>query len=168
MKKTTRVIGLILISAVMAGCDQKSLKQNQKIEQVQQASVSMEPSIMKEETIKADMDAFANAKPGRWDAVVFIQPERHERWISRVVGLPGEIVDVRAKSLFINGSQVPLPAKMGSVVYASKIAGSKISFPYTIPDGSYFILGDNTTKAYDSRFWGALPATEIVGRVLDK
>jgi signal peptidase I len=168
MKNTIHIISLIIAVAVIVGCDQQKPKQSKTYERVQQAAISMEPSIMKEEVVQVDTNAYLNAKPERWDVVVFIQPTIHERWISRVVGLPGEVIDVRPQGVFINGSRTPMPEKMGTVVYEAKHKGSKVSFPFTIPNGSYFLLGDNTQQSLDSRFWGALPGTEIVGRILDK
>lgn len=168
MKKPICLIVISLLSVILTACDRQNPQQSQEKERVQQASTSMEPAIKKEEFIDVDKSAYTKARPERWDVVVFIQPERHEPWISRVVGLPGEIIDIKPQGIFINGKRVPLPTRMGSVVHAAKISGSKISFPHTIPADSYFILGDNTTQAYDSRFWGAVPVTSIKGRVVGK
>ena len=152
----------LLVLLVVGGCKPKSFRES---------SGSMEPTIKKGEVIVADMAAYSGAAPARWDVVVFTYAKSGQPWCSRVVGLPGESIDIRPQGIFINGTNAPRPEHLTNVTHLAGIPGgppATVSFPFSIPAGSYFVLGDNTTNAYDSRFWGPLPAASITGRVTGK
>jgi len=160
-KRRIGIAGL-LIMLVMCACKPKTFRQS---------SGSMEPTIKRGEVILADMAAYSRTAPARWDAIIFIDPKSGRPCCSRVVGLPGESVEIRARGIFINGTNALLPAHLTNISYVADIPGgpsSAVSFPFSVPAGSYFVLGDNSTNAYDSRFWGALPAMSITGRVTGK
>jgi signal peptidase I len=111
----------------------------------------------------------------RGDIIVFRYPENPETdYVKRVVGLPGDTIEIRSKKIFINGRPLPEPY----VVYADKQIipdqrqgmlpepwRSRDHFgPKTVPDDSYFAMGDNRDHSYDSRYWGAVPRSLIKGR----
>ena len=146
-----------LLPFLVCGCKAKTFRQT---------SASMEPTIKKGEVILADMTAYSTTAPARWDVVIFTEPRSGQLWCSRVVGLPGESIDIRPQGIFVNGTNAPLPVHLSNVVHRSAISGAPL--PLSIPAGSYFVLGDNATNAYDSRFWGALPAQSVKGRVRGK
>jgi signal peptidase I len=113
--------------------------------------------------------------PKRWDAVIFNPPTvSNQAWVMRVVAVPGETVDFSSGRFAVNGSPLILPSQLSYVdyvplndpVFGGRISG--ISLPYKVPQESYFVLGDNSTNAYDSRFWGALHRSNILGRVVGK
>jgi signal peptidase I len=108
----------------------------------------------------------------RGDIIVFKVPEEPERdFIKRVIGLPGETVELRRKVVYINGSpldepyvhyQTPPPAED-----APASSNPTETFgPRTVPAGHYFMMGDNRDNSADSRYWGFLPASYIKGRAL--
>ena len=159
---TPSVIAGLLVLMAVCGCKPKTFRQS---------SGSMEPTINKGEVVLADMAAYSGAAPARWDAVIFNEPKNGLTFISRVVGLPGESIDIKSQGIFINSAHVPLPAHLTNHSYLAAIPGgppTTVSFPFSIPAHSYFLLGDNTTNAYDSRFMGPLPAANITGRVTRK
>ena len=81
-----------------------------------------------------------------------------ERHVKRVVGLPGDIVEIRSRSLFINGGEQDEP-----YLYEQRIV---YSFgPAEVPEDHLFVLGDNRNNSLDSTVWGFLPAGEVFGRV---
>ncbi len=102
----------------------------------------------------------------RGDVLVFKYPEAPERdFIKRVVGLPGETVELRQSRLFINGEPVEEPyldlmRPGGEVPYDMRGTFG----PQTVPAGQVFMMGDNRGDSEDSRYWGALPLDFVKGR----
>lgn len=127
-------------------------------------------------------------KPKRGDVIVFRHID-HKDLIKRVVGLPGERITYRAKNLYINGVQVDLSDRElvrnnnGTVAYKQiesleQIKHSVFTNPdraierppyatdFLIPENSYFVMGDNRDNSLDSRYWGAVNDTAIIGRAV--
>jgi signal peptidase I len=102
-------------------------------------------------------------QPKRGDVVVFIYPEdRKKDFIKRLIGLPGETVEIKNGTLYINDN--PLLGPMFSNIYYYNrgnfgLEGRKI----TIPKDSFFMLGDNSASSQDSRYWGFVPYKNILG-----
>ncbi|HXT20299.1 MAG TPA: signal peptidase I [Thermoanaerobaculia bacterium] len=111
-------------------------------------------------------------EPRRGDIVVFRSVERpSEDLVKRLIGLPGDSVDLRDKTLFVNGQPVsdsftihkdPL---VGGVTSPNPKRYQRDQFgPYRVPPDSFFVMGDNRDESYDSRFWGPMPRTYLKGR----
>jgi signal peptidase I len=135
-------------------------------------SSSMAPTIPAGSKVVADLQAFKKGDPVRWDVVTFHSPPiggQRSLWVLRVVGLPGEVVSFsESGELLINGKVPELPAEIGLVRFREPSATHVAAFPhpFTIPAGSYYLLGDNVVDANDSRYWGAVARTNITGKVL--
>ncbi len=111
-------------------------------------------------------------EPRRGDIVVFRSVERpSEDLVKRLIGLPGDVIVVRNKTLVLNGQAVDEPytthddALIGGVTSRNPKRMERDQFgPYQVPPGHYFVMGDNRDESYDSRFWGPLPRTYLKGR----
>ena len=130
----------------------------------------------------------ASARPRRGDILVFRFPPNPETlYIKRIIGLPGDTVRLSGHALFINGKPVgrrpvrslgPVPGTGGVkvTIHEENLSGriysialnprpsSEAPFETTVPEGQYFVLGDYRDNSRDSRYWGFVPATHIVGR----
>jgi signal peptidase I len=107
--------------------------------------------------------------PRRGDIVVFIYPEdRSKDFIKRLIGLPGDKIEVRNKKILLNG--LPWNDRHGVNVDSLIIPGAvqpRDNFgPVTVPEGSLFVMGDNRDESYDSRFWGFVPMKDVLGKAL--
>ncbi len=141
---------------------------------------SMDPTIPAGSYVVVDRNAYWRTDPVRWDVVTFEPPKAvypagstppgpKQIWIMRVVGMPGETIDFGGTEVLIGGKPVSPPAKLKGIHYAG-LAGQKSSpsFPTTkilLAEDEYFVLGDNTTNAYDSRFWGAVARDRVLGKL---
>ncbi len=123
----------------------------------------------------------------RGDVAVFVYPEDESKdYIKRIIGLPGDRITYRDNRLFINGEEMPLQKKGtrayflgdGSVdvsgLFSEDLKGvvhdvlrkdfSIRDGEWEVPEGHYFVLGDNRNNSRDSRFWGFVPQSYLVGR----
>ena len=98
----------------------------------------------------------------RGDVIVFKFPSEPETdYIKRVIGLPGDTVEVRTGYVFVNGQRIEEPYVNPS--YRSR----SNDFPSTtVPPGNYFVMGDHRDRSSDSRVWGFVPRELIKGRAL--
>lgn len=123
---------------------------------------SMEPSFHNWDYLIVDEISYRFRSPERGEVIVFKFPnDPSQRYIKRIIGLPGETVKVQdgQVAIFRGGERVPLDEKS----YASSDTPGLIQV--TLPENEYFVMGDNRHYSSDSRSWGALSEDLIVGRV---
>ena len=128
---------------------------------------SMEPTLLIGDHILVDRSQSAK-NPGRGDLIVFEYPEDPSKdFIKRVVAVGGDSVEIRDKELFVNGKSAKEPYvahKETSVIPANQNPRDNYG-PQLVPKNSYFVLGDNRDRSYDSRFWGTVPKDKVKGTV---
>ncbi|MCI9449504.1 MAG: signal peptidase I [Clostridiales bacterium] len=111
-------------------------------------SESMADTIDKGTIIVASRLAYKNKTPQRGDIVIFTHDELDAKYIvKRVIALPGESIRIEEGRVYINGSDSPLEES-----YVNEFSDDFFE-ETTVPDGSYFVLGDNRCHSYDSREW---------------
>lgn len=126
-------------------------------------SESMEKTIMTGDRFFGNRLAYLFNDPERFDIVVFKYPDDESQlFVKRVIGLPGETVEIREGKVYINGSDTPLDDSFTPETPMGNYG------PYVVPEGSYFMLGDNRNHSGDSRFWKQpyVEKDKIVGKAI--
>lgn len=133
---------------------------------------AMRPAVSAGDHIMMERISYLTREPRRGDIVVFktdgiASLPAAEIYLKRVAGEPGEHVQITAGKLFVNEKQVSLSNAVGQIGYdPPPMPGSFApQTDVTVPTGCYFVLGDNSTNSFDSRFWGSVPRANIIGRV---
>jgi signal peptidase I len=130
------------------------------------------------------------SNPRRGDIAVFFSPRDGQRLVKRVVGLPGDTIELRHDGLVLNGQPVkyqPIAEELlrdlavadraNSVFAVEQLAGHRHAVaaipsasalrnygPYLVPEGQYFMMGDNRDNSFDSRYFGSVERKRIVGQ----
>ena len=133
---------------------------------------AMTPSVSAGDHIMMEGITFLSRQPRRGDIVVFKSDgiaslPSATIYVKRVAGEPGEQVRILEGKLFINDKEVSLSNAVGKISYELPPRAETFSpqTDATVPNGRYFVLGDNSTNSFDSRFWGSVPRGNIIGRV---
>jgi len=103
--------------------------------------------------------------PERGDIVVFKFPEDETKdFIKRVIGLPGETIEIRNKVVYVDGQPIDEPYAQHTKFTRNPIRDD--FGPFTVPQDEFFVMGDNREGSYDSRWWGPVKRQKIVGKAL--
>jgi signal peptidase I len=129
------------------------------------ATTSMMPTVHQDDFLMIGPRAYDNQAPQRGDLIVFIYPrDPSKRFLMRVIAIEGETVEIKNKQVFIDGQPLQESYKIHE---DSAVDNSRDDFgPLRIPARHCFVLGDNRDNSNDSRFWGALPLTDVKGQAL--
>lgn len=121
---------------------------------------SMEPNFHDGEYLIVDELSYAFRAPERGEVIVFRYPlNPSEFFIKRIIGLPGDDVEINNGAVKINGARI-------SEAYLPAGLQTEQNTKIKLAKDQYFVLGDNRTRSSDSRYWGTLPKEKIMGRVL--
>ena len=149
----------LAIAVIIALCVNRFVLVNAEI-----PSGSMENTIMTGDRVFGNRLAYIFGEPKRFDIIIFRYPDDEKQlFIKRIIGLPGETVEIHDGQIFIDGSKTPLK----DVTTKEFMQGS--FGPYTVPDNCYFVMGDNRASSADSRYHqddgdhGLVPIDNVVG-----
>jgi len=123
---------------------------------------SMVPTFTDGQYLIVDEISYRIGTPQRDDVVVFRYPNDQTKFfIKRIIGLPGETVDVKGNDITITNKEHPTGLKLDeSFIKAS----SDITDHRVLSDSEYYVMGDNRPASFDSRSWGAVPRNLLVGK----
>ncbi|HAV39543.1 MAG: signal peptidase I [Aquificota bacterium] len=150
-------------------------------------SGSMKPTLLVGDFILVNKLVYKLSEPQRGDIVVFKWPVNPQiDFIKRIIGMPGDTIEVKGEKVFINGKEVPLRfiskiqedgtdkliyeeilpngVRHKIALYEYPFIPRKDAYYAKIPEGYYFVMGDNRDNSEDSRYWGLLPRENIVGK----
>jgi signal peptidase I len=139
---------------------------------------SMIPTIQggsgKGDHVFVDRLTYRFSSPRRGDLLVFLTkglPElrQDQFYIKRIVGMPGERLQIHDGSVFANGTRLGEKDNIPPIHFVTREEvehrGEGSGGPYQVPEGTYFVLGDNSTNSLDSRFFGCVPRENVYGKV---
>lgn len=129
-------------------------------------SASMENTIMTHDRVIGSRLAYNSSDPKRGDIVIFYFPDdvtEKTYYVKRIIGLPGDIIDIKHGHVYLNNSDTPLEEP-----YIKEPMETPEDLHYEVPEGCYFMLGDNRNSSADSRYWHNtfVKKEKIVAKVL--
>ncbi len=116
---------------------------------------SMNPTLQDGQYLIINNISYMLDEPKRGDIIVFRHPQNDLNLIKRVVGLPGDHVEIRNQVVLVNGTRLIEPYIEAPPIYNGS---------WTVPEGQYFVLGDNRNNSSDSHSWSFLPKANILGK----
>ncbi len=119
---------------------------------------SMRPTLENGEYVLVNRMAYRFSEPQRGDIIVFHSPlNPREDFIKRIIGLPGDTVEIYDGQVFVNGYAITEPYIQAAPSYRGK---------WEVPAGHFFVLGDNRNDSSDSHAWGTLDANLVIGKAV--
>ncbi len=129
------------------------------IDRVEVFNISMDPTVKQGEVIFVNKLAYRLGEVDRGDVVTFHYPEDPDYdYIKRAIGLPGDEVRIAEGEVYVNDIQLDEPYLPD---HTTEGEGS-----WTVPEGMYFVMGDNRQGSSDSRSWGFVPEEDLIGKAL--
>ena len=130
---------------------------------------SMLPTIQLGDRLIGEKVTYMTRDPEAGDIVTFYSPvEGDTILIKRVIAVGGQTVDLRDGCVYVDGQKLDESYTHGKATYPldSTAVEGGISYPYTVPDGYVWVMGDNRTNSADSRYFGAVPVSNITSKAL--
>ena len=158
------IYAAFLAGGLLLGLGFERVVQGQFYRTYKAPSVSMSPTILVGDHFMVDVLGSDDAVE-RGDIVIFRYPGNLDvDFVKRVIGLPGETVEIRDRAVFVDGQLLDEPY----AVYSKDVAmpGRDDFGPYAVSDGKYFMMGDNRDNSYDSRKFGPIERKMITARAL--
>ncbi len=128
---------------------------------------SMRRTLLENDKILVDKISYRFHAPERGDVIVFRYPQDPKKdFVKRLIAFGGEEVEIRDGAVFINGKMLEEPALIRKNYYYNREDWpyGRMGQKFKVPDGNYFVLGDNSAQSSDSRNWGFVPQKNLSGR----
>lgn len=133
-------------------------------------SGSMEATIMPGDMVFSEKITYYSSDPQPGDIVTFEDPDPEHAGrilIKRVIATGGQTVDLQDGRLYVDGVLQDEPYTRGEPSYPlTPYYGTEIEYPYTVPEGGLWVMGDNRTNSQDSRYFGAIKASTVTGKAI--
>ncbi len=127
---------------------------------------SMEPTFHDGEYILTDKVSFKMGLPQRGDVVVFASPKNADvDFIKRIISLPGERIKISGGKVYINDTVLDESTYLGAGLYTGPESFLREDREFLVPEGKYFVMGDNRPGSSDSRDFGPVVPKEFIGKV---
>lgn len=154
---------LVMVAIVLVGA---WLLRAFVVEPFQIPSASMEETIKTGDMVFAEKVSYNFSDPEPGDIVVFSDPQVPSRTlIKRVIATEGQTVDLRDGKVYVDGVALSEPYTNGLPSYPLNTVGNvSITYPYTVPKGDVWVMGDNRTNSSDSRYFGPIDKDTVFGK----
>lgn len=132
-------------------------------------SESMKPTLKIHDRLLANKIIYKIKQPHRWDVIIFKYPEDPKKYfVKRLVGLPGENIEIKNGHVYINGICMQYPEYITTPLYYYNDEGGifGVNGEIKIPEDSFYALGDNSINSKDSRYWGFIPGKNLAGKAV--
>lgn len=125
----------------------------------------MYPTFKDKEYILTNLISLRFENPKRGDVIVFKAPtDENKDFIKRVMAVPGDSISISEGKVYVNGKQVDEHKYLADSVYTGQGSFLQEGEVETVPPNNYFVMGDNRTASSDSREWGFLKRSEVIGK----
>jgi len=125
---------------------------------------SMELTLEQNDRVLVSKVDYRFGAPQRGDIIVFNPPtDSTIPYVKRVIGLGGETIDLRDGKVYVNGRLIEYAETRGQ---RTTPQAATVAYPFTVPEGQVFVLGDNRQSSSDSRTFGSVPVGNIIGKVI--
>ncbi|MEV5024664.1 signal peptidase I [Paenibacillus sp. LPE1-1-1.1] len=152
IREWTISLGIAVIAAL--------LFQNYVYAQSEVQNVSMQNTLIAGQRLIEDKWSYRFHEPQHGDIVIINGPESELRLIKRVVGIPGDVIDIQSGEVYLNGVKID-----EQYVKGRTFAGS-VPIPFTVEEGQLFVMGDNREHSMDSRALGPISRSSIEGKAV--
>jgi len=126
---------------------------------------SMRPTLMEGDRLLVNKFIYRFKEPERGDIIVFSSPEDIKKdFIKRLVGLPGEDIEISNGTILVNGKATDKDSVMRERYYYNRGDFGREDEGVRIPDDAFYVLGDNSISSRDSRYWGFMPKKYLKGK----
>lgn len=163
----TPVLVGVCLAMMVVSVPVRLLLREHLIQAFRMPSESMVPTLFPGDFMFADRRvAGRDCRPG--DLVVFRYPvDRKVNFVKRVIGMGGDVIEIRDRVVYRNGQALvePYVRHMDPMIEPASMSPRDNLASFKVPDGQLFVLGDQRENSLDSRFWGCVPASDVLGRI---